>query len=61
MYTCTFTYDALEFETYISILEFEMLNVQNNIFGFISALTRLNSQNRNETILLMKSDTLIYI
>ena len=59
MFTLTFV--DLENETSISIWEFELVNVLNNIFAFISALTRLNSQNRNETSLLMISDTLISI
>ena len=59
MFTLTFV--DLENETSISIWQFEKMNVQNNIFPSFHLVTRLTSQNRNETILLMNSDTLICI
>ena len=57
----TLTFVELENETSISIWELEKMNVKNNIFPSFQLVTRLNSQNRNETSLLMNSDTLICI
>ena len=59
MFTLTFV--DLENKTSISIWELEKMNVKNNIFPSFQLVTRLNSQNRNETSLLMNSDTLICI
>ena len=60
MFTLTFV--DLEYETSISIWEFEKMNVHKIIFlPSFQFVTRLNSQNRNETSLLMNSDTLICI
>ena len=60
MFTLTFV--DLENETSNSIWEFEQMNVLKKIFlHSFQLVTRLNSQNRNETILLMNSDTLICI
>ena len=58
MFTLTFV--DFEIETSISISEFEKMNVLNNIFAFFQLVTRLNSQNRKERVLLMNSDTLIF-
>ena len=55
MFSLTFV--DLENETSISIWEFEKLNVQNNIFAFFSARYTIKFMNRNETSLLMNSDT----
>jgi len=56
----TLTFFDLENESSISIWEFEK-NERSKIIFFPSfqLVTRINSQNRNETILLMNSDTLI--
>ena len=60
MFTLTFV--DIENETSISILQFEKMNVQIIIFlPSFQIVTRLNSQNRNETSLLINSDTLICI
>ena len=45
----TLTLVELEYETSVSIWEFEMMIVQNYIFAFISARKRLSSQNTIET------------
>ena len=56
------TFVDLENETSIFIWEFEKMNVSKIIFLlYFQLVTRLNSQNRNETILLMNSDTFIWI
>ena len=55
----TLTFFDLENETSISILELEMMKVLNNIFPSFQLVTRLNSQNINETILLINPNTLI--
>ena len=55
------TFVDLENETSISIWQFEKMNVQNNILPSFQLVTRLNSQNRNETSLLMKSDINLYM
>ena len=60
MFTLTFV--DLENETSNSIWEFEQMNVLKKIFlHSFQLVTRLNSQNRNETSLFMISDTLICI
>ena len=55
------TFVDLENETSISIWEFEMMNVLKKFFASFQLVTRLNSQNRNETCLFMNSNTLICI
>ena len=45
----TLTLVDLEYETSISIWEFEMMNVLNNSFASFQLVTRINSQKRNET------------
>ena len=59
MFTLTFV--DLENETSISIWELEKMTFWNNTLPSFELVTRLNSQNRNETSLLMNSDTLICI
>ena len=56
MFTLTFV--DLENETSISIWGFEKMNVLKKYFCFFLLVTRLNSQKKNETNLLMNSDTL---
>jgi hypothetical protein len=57
----TLTYVDLQYENSISIWEFAKMNVLKKYFCFFLLVTRLNSQKRNETNLLMNSDTLICI
>ena len=57
----TLTFVDLENETSISILELEMTKYKIIFLLSFQHVTRLNSQNVNETILLMNSDTLICI
>ena len=57
MFTLTFV--DLENETSISTWGFEKMNVLKKFFFLLVKL--LNSQKRNETSLLMNSDTLIFI
>ena len=45
------TYVDLEYETSISIWEFEMMIVSKNCLAFFQLSTRLNSQNGNETVI----------
>jgi len=59
MFTLTFV--DHEYKSSISIWEFEMMNVLKNIFAFISAFYTIKFTERNETILLMNSVTLICI
>ena len=59
MFTLTFV--DLKNETSISIWQFEKMNLLKKILPSFQLVTRFNSQNRNETNLLMNSDTLICI
>ena len=59
MFTLTFV--DLENETSISTSGFEKMNVLKKYFCFFLLVTLLNSQKRNETNLLMNSDTFICI
>ena len=58
----TLTFVNLENGTSISIWQFEIMNVQKIIFSpSFQLVTRLNSQNSNETSSLMNTFTLICI
>ena len=59
MFTLTFV--DLENETSSTIWDFEKMNDLNNIFAFFSARYAIKLTEKNETILLMNSDTLICI
>ena len=55
------TFVDLVNETSISIWGFEKMNILKKYFCFFLLVTQLNSHKRNETNLLMNSDTLICI
>ena len=59
MFTLKFV--DLENETSISNCEFEKMNVLNKFFAFFSARYTIKFTKKNETSLLMNSDTLICI
>ena len=59
MFTLTFV--DLEHENGISIWEFEKMNFLKKYFSFFSSRYTIKFTEQNETILLMNSDTLIWI